>query len=587
MENPIGRILATEKAPTTMDKFIFWTNSNFKLHAFDIVKVKHIDNSYSFGVIENISHITDAQSFLTSFISSDFGDVSLDEPTLRIGMNFVEATISYNNKNIYTPVHNNAPVYLASADEITMALGLDKIQNPLVCGSLKMYEGTPDEITLPVSLNSKFILGPEGAHLNISGISGLASKTSYAMFLMKAIQEQYLHNAISGDESIAFVIFNVKGKDLMAIHCPNDFSDDNPGEKEKVYQEYKNLNLSNEPFKQVKYFIPYYSNSSAKQSTYLSKEDIEEYISEDILSKFKYSYEDDKESLEMLFADIDDPQQTMEAIISKIIDATDQDFGYDKVTTWDGFREKVDELSQRSQSQARTSNKQSNEISVLSWRKFKRIINKAIKNDDMFANRADYTKHECRLGDAIKYISNNDVYVIDIAKLPEDKQAFVFGDTVRTIYNLKLGEYDNDNKVNPPSRIIVFIDELNKYASKDTPKSSPILREILDVTERGRSLGVVLFAAEQFRSNIHQRITGNCSTHAYGRTNSIETATKDYSSLPSTYKNMLTRLKQGDYLIQNPIFRSLLKIRFPKPIYKQFKKWGQILCKNMFLAQIY
>lgn len=572
MENPIGRILATEKAPTTMDKFIFWTNSNFKLHAFDIVKVKHIDNSYSFGVIENISHITDAQSFLTSFISSDFGDVSLDEPTLRIGMNFVEATISYNNKNIYTPVHNNAPVYLASADEITMALGLDKIQNPLVCGSLKMYEGTPDEITLPVSLNSKFILGPEGAHLNISGISGLASKTSYAMFLMKAIQEQYLHNAISGDESIAFVIFNVKGKDLMAIHCPNDFSDDNPGEKEKVYQEYKNLNLSNEPFKQVKYFIPYYSNSSAKQSTYLSKEDIEEYISEDILSKFKYSYEDDKESLEMLFADIDDPQQTMEAIISKIIDATDQDFGYDKVTTWDGFREKVDELSQRSQSQGRTSNKQSNEISVLSWRKFKRIINKAIKNDDMFANRADYTKHECRLGDAIKYISNNDVYVIDIAKLPEDKQAFVFGDTVRTIYNLKLGEYDNDNKVNPPSRIIVFIDELNKYASKDTPKSSPILREILDVTERGRSLGVVLFAAEQFRSNIHQRITGNCSTHAYGRTNSIETATKDYSSLPSTYKNMLTRLKQGDYLIQNPIFRSLLKIRFPKPIYKQFKK---------------
>lgn len=121
------------------------------------------------------------------------------------------------------------------------------------------------------------------------------------------------------------------------------------------------------------------------------------------------------------------------------------------------------------------------------------------------------------------------------------------------------------------NKFLVFIDELNKYASKDTPKTSPILREILDVTERGRSLGVVLFGAEQFRSNIHQRVTGNCSTHAYGRTNSIETATKDYGSLPSTYKNMLTRLEQGDYLIQNPIFRSLLKIQFPKPIYKQFK----------------
>lgn len=94
----------------------------------------------------------------------------------------------------------------------------------------------------------------------------------------------------------------------------------------------------------------------------------------------------------------------------------------------------------------------------------------------------------------------------------------------------------------------------------------------MGVGTRGRSLGVVLFGAEQFRSNIHPRVTGNCSTHAYGRTNSIETSTKDYSSLPTTYKNMLTRLEQGDYLIQNPVFRSLLKIRFPEPIYKQFKK---------------
>lgn len=434
MKKPIGRIIATEKVPTTMDKFTFWTDSDLKLHAFDIVKVKHIDDSYSFGVIENISHITDAQSFLTSFISSDFWDVTVDEPTLRVGMNYVEASVSYNNKNLYTPVHNNEPVYLASENEITMALGLDKIQNPLVCGSLKMYEGTSEEITLPVNLNSKFILGPEGAHLNISGISGLASKTSYAMFLMKAVQEQYLKMPVDSEESVAFVIFNVKGKDLMAIHSPNDFKDDSDGEKERVYQEYKDLGLSTEPFKKVKYFIPYSSNSSAKQSTYLPKEDIEEYIREGQLQKFKYSYEDDKESLEMLFADIDDPQQTMEAIISKIIDATDPDFGGGKVNTWEGFREKVDELSQKSQTQGRGTQRNSNEISVLSWRKFKRIVNKAIKNDDMFANRADSSRHECRLADAIKHISNNDVYVIDVAKLTEDKQAFVFGDAVRTIY---------------------------------------------------------------------------------------------------------------------------------------------------------
>ena len=480
MSKLIGRIMATEKAPTTMDKFTFWTNSDLKLHAFDIVKVQHIEGSFTFGVIENISHITDAQSFLTNYISSDFGNVSIDEPTLRIGMNYVEASVSYNSNGIYTPVRNNEPVFLASADEINVALGLKNVKNPLVCGSLKMYEGTEEEITLPVHLNSQFILGPEGAHLNISGISGLASKTSYAMFLMKSIQESYLNKAQDDqDDSAAFVIFNVKGRDLMAIHRENEFEHEPEGEKERVKEEYEAMGLSFEPFHNVSYFVPYYSPSSAKQSTYLSRDDVEGYRQEEILKKFKYSYQDDKESIEMLFADVDDPQQTMESIISKIIDKNDADFGLG-VGTWNDFLEKVDELSQKSQVQTKGQQKPSNEITVLSWRKFKRIINKAIKNDDMFANRPDTTRGECRLADELKHIKPNDVCVIDIAKLPEDKQAFVFGDAVKTIYNLKLGEYDGESNVNPPARIIVFIDELNKYASKDTPKASPILRETLN-----------------------------------------------------------------------------------------------------------
>ena len=551
----IGRVLATEKNPTTIDEFYFWTNSETKLNAFDIVKVERADGTDTFGVIESISHITDATSFLTNFISSDFGDVDISEPTFRVGMNYAFAKVSFNTKDDYTPVHNNSKVYLATADEITSALGLDKVENPLVCGSLKMYEGTEDEVTLPVNLNAKFLLGSEGAHLNISGISGLAAKTSYAMFLMKSIQDTYA-NMEDEDDSVAFVLFNVKGRDLMAIDRPNDDLDD------KTISEYKKLGLSQTPFKQAKYYIPYSDATSAKQSTYLMREDVSSYIGSGKLKKFKYVYKDDKESIEMMFANVEDPNQTMEAIVSKIIDERDADFG--NLGDWKDFLDTVSENSQKGSSGSK------GEISVLSWRKFKRIVNKAIKNDDMFSNRVIPEQSECRLAEELKHIQKNEVHVIDIAKLPEDKQAFVFGDAVKTIYNLKLGEYDNEG-VTPPSRIVIFIDELNKYASSDVPKSSPILRQILDVTERGRSLGVVLFGAEQFRSAIHKRITGNCATHAYGRTNSIETSTGDYKSLPTTYRNMLTRLSQGEYLIQNPVFRSLLKIKFPKPIYKQFK----------------
>jgi hypothetical protein len=517
-------------------------------------------------VVEEISHITDAQSFLTNYISSDFGNADIDAPTLRIGMNYVNAKVSYNSRGNETPVHNNDKVFLATKEEIIAALGLDKIQNPLVCGSLKMYSGTSNEIDLPVHLNGKFLLGPEGAHLNISGISGLAAKTSYAMFLLKAVQDygQIAESAERDDaETTAFVIFNVKSKDLMAIDQDNDFGGDT-SEATRVKGEYTELGLQPQPFKRVKYFVPYAPETSAKQSTYLSPTDVANYIRYGQLKKYKYTYQDDKESIEMMFSNIDDPQQTMESIIAKIIDSGDSDFS--SLSNWNEFLDKVSEKAQKSDGKGAK-----DEISILSWRKFKRIVKKAITNDPMFASRVDKGKNECRLTDEIKQVKSGDVMVIDIAKLPEDKQAFVFGDALRTIYDLKQDVFDGEPNVAPPDRVVVFIDELNKYAGKDAPKYSPILRGILDVSERGRSLGVVLFGAEQFRSDIHNRVTGNCSTHAYGRTNAIETTKGDYSSIPGTYKNMLTRLEQGEYILQNPIFRSLLKIRFPKPIYKQFK----------------
>ena len=559
----IGRILATEKAPTTIDNFGFWTNPTLILNPFDIVKVEHVNGSYSYGMIEDISHITDAASFLTNYISSDFGDVNVEGPTLRVGMNHVQAKVVCNTKNIYIPLQSNAKVFLASAEEIEYALGLKDIRNPLVCGYLEMYEGTTgyEKVTLPVRLNSKFIIGPEGAHLNISGISGLASKTSYAMFLMKAIQDGYL-NQDDEEDSVAFVMFNVKGKDLLTIDQPNDFADeDNPdAAREETLELYSKLGLSTAPFQNVKYYYPY--STTRHWNTYLKPEEVEDNIKKKKAKRYKYVFKYDKNNLDLMFSNIDDSTQTMDAIINYIM-AGQGRFG--SVNDWQEFLEAIKE-------KCNGGGGSDKEIPISSWRKFYRIVNKAINDKTaIFAREVVENNAETRLGDALRYIKKNEVHVIDIAKLSEDKQAYVFGDAVRTIYNLQLGEYNEDEGVNPPSRIIIFIDELNKYASKDAPKNSPILQQILDVAERGRSLGVVLFAAEQFRSAIHDRVTGNCSTHAYGRTNSIEVTKSDYKSVPSVYKTMMTRLKQGEYIVQNPVFRSMLHIKFPKPIYKQVK----------------
>lgn len=552
----IGKIIATEKQPSTIEEFTFWTKKDLKLKPFDVVVVDHIkdangDPSKTFGVVEEISHITDSPSALAGYISSDFGDINSDAYTERIGMNYVKCKVVGNDKGIYIPVQEGRKVFLANEEQIMEALGLKDVKNPLPAGYIEMYDGDNKQ-TLPVHFNSHFLIGPEGAHLNISGISGLASKTSYAMFLMKAIQDVAMKEK---KESVAFIMMNVKGTDLLNI----DHLNERKNEIEEIRPVYEKLGMEMKPFQNVKYYYPYSKDFTAY--TYEKEKNIKNRMEAGKAFQFKYLFEtdEDKECLDLLFANVDDPNETIDSIINYIIS---NGGNFKGIYNWEDFKSALLKQTQTG------NDSKGKEISVLSWRKFYRLFNKSyLKCQQMFTNQLGKS---VRLRDQVEQISKNDVMVIDVAKLDEESQGFVFGDVMRAVYNLKLGSSMRpDEEI--PDRIIIFIDELNKYASNDVPKSSPILRQLLDITERGRSLGIVLFGAEQFVSDIHKRVKGNCATQAFGRTNAIEITKEDFRFVPSVYKTMLTRLKQGEYIIQNPVFRSMLNIKFPKPIYKYYE----------------
>lgn len=141
----IGKVSATEKYPSTIDDFYFWTDKKEILSPFDIVKVEHEQGSITYGVVEEINHVTDAPSHFTSYISSDFGNIETDPigNMMRLGMNYVKARVVCNTGNIYTPVLDSRRVSLCDENDVKRALGLsdDEIKNPLVCGYLQMYKG--------------------------------------------------------------------------------------------------------------------------------------------------------------------------------------------------------------------------------------------------------------------------------------------------------------------------------------------------------------------------------------------------------------------------------------------------------------
>ena len=552
MTKVIGKVSATESCPSTIDEFYFWTDKKQILSPFDIVKVEHECDSVTYGVIEEISHVTDAPSHFTSYISSDFGDTSDFVGNMnRLGMNYVKVRVSCNTRNIYTPVLNDRRVFLCDEEDVKIALGLSEkdVQNPLVCGYLQMYQGSA-EIKVKVVLNSHFLLGPDGAHINVSGISGLAAKTSYSMFLLKSIQEKF---RTENNESVAFVFFNVKGRDLMAIDENNDELTENDA---NIYNE---LGLSIAPFSNVKYYYPYSKDKvTANVQSYAHPDDVRNQVKARKAKKYKFVYENCCEKLDLLLANEDDSTGTLESCANYIINGQTP---FNGIHSWNTLVDKINDCTK-----TQANGGVGNEIQVTSWRKFKRCVSKAIKNDVFGENLCDETGEVDLTEEITNNLVNGQVVVIDIARLDDNTQGFVFGSVARAIYDLKLGA----ERDNIPDKVILFVDELNKYASNDVPKNSPILKQLLDIAERGRSLGIILFSVEQFRSAIHDRVKGNCATQAYGRTNAIEVSKSDYRYIPKVYQNMMTRLSPGEYIISNPALRSLVNIRFPRPSYRQF-----------------
>ncbi|MGB4258823.1 MAG: hypothetical protein WBL15_14075 [Phycisphaerae bacterium] len=64
---------------------------------------------------------------------------------------------------------------------------------------------------------------------------------------------------------------------------------------------------------------------------------------------------------------------------------------------------------------------------------------------------------------------------------------------------------------------------------------------------------------------------GNAATKVFGRTAPTELSQSNYRFLNDDVKMHLTRLDKGDLVVTHPIYRQPIKIKFPRPAYKQHR----------------
>ena len=112
--------------------------------------------------------------------------------------------------------------------------------------------------------------------------------------------------------------------------------------------------------------------------------------------------------------------------------------------------------------------------------------------------------------------------------------------------------------------VIVFVDELNKYAPGDG-QDTYVRKMLLDIAERGRYLGLVLFSAQQFRSQVHRRVVGNSGTALYGRMDARRAGDAGVRGAEPGHETKLATLEKGQLMVRHPHFTQPIFVRFPRP----------------------
>ena len=149
------------------------------------------------------------------------------------------------------------------------------------------------------------------------------------------------------------------------------------------------------------------------------------------------------------------------------------------------------------------------------------------------------------------------VTVVDIHNLHDRAKRFVVGVVLRRMFE--------DKERTGTARPLVFIvlDELNKYAPRDG--WSPIKEVLLDISERGRSLGVVLIGAQQTASEVERRVVGNCAFRVVGRLDQAEATRDEYRFLTVASRARAGVLKPGTMIVHQPEIPTPLLVQFPFP----------------------
>src|ERR671932_783492 len=569
---PIGRVVTSEEPPATAHEFYFWTAETEAAQNLDIghIVAAEAEDATAVAVLDDPRRYSDLQSFLDDFYA-DEGDPSLEALSERVEILVFRARVLAtkhrdDRKQSKRPVHTG-PVYFATSAAIEFALGTEDFSGHRI--PMLLHEngneknGSPQRT--PLYVDEEYLLGPEAGHLNVTGMSGLSTKTSHALFTIASTFQTVR------DKKVAALMFNVKGADLLFLDKPVEVDPEDDPELAERYERagqrglpredremYASLGLEVKPFENLRIFAPLrYGMESGERIIHAEGiparklntlrnargEDSCVYpvIWElaDVLPYAGYVFEP---------SDMDDKfRGFIEELRAQSI-RTQADFY--------GLLDEIDDYFERAREEGKNISSWNghNHMTIAKVRnRFKVLPNKC--GGLLAHGRVEY-------GDLPRVdgpFEDNEMRVVDISQLSGIPQDLIVTSVISRIWELAEGGRLGVDK------LIIFVDELNKYAPAGS-RSSSLKDTLVDISSRGRHLNLVLFGAQQFRSKVDDEVIGNAATSLYGRIGDEELTNSSYRSFSQTTREELLQLEKGRLLCRHAHYAVPIFGTFPRPM---------------------
>ena len=520
----VGRVAAPIRFEATPNEFYFWIKRGTVLEKNQIVFLESIAGGESikyYGVIDEIKRTSRRADMTEEYDIAD-GDVNFEPPYTNEGFTYAHAQVLRTEPEIFTPPLERSIVALGGAAEAKIAYGFDEMSRPMPVGLLK--NGARKFAGNGV-IDLDYLLGENGGHLNVNGMAGVGTKTTFILTIIKSLQKKA---EISKQEGKPFfivpIILNVKGEDLMWLNRKNSrFNSENDAE-------WNALGISPEPFTDAEFYtakdLPVHGCSSTEYS----------WSFHDVLKEGSLLY---------IFSEDDDLKVNMVSLLRDLVDRWLDNQGNVKTNAPKNWRELLTWIGDET-------NRQGSFHGAGTWRA---VYNRLWKVLD--EGKSIFPKNE-NSGKPLKIARSKSAapQVIDISQLPYSLQRFVVGSILKQAVQAR-----KSVDAIPNLRYAVMLDELNRFAPRGAKDE---LTQILEqISTEMRSQGVILLGAQQFASQVSIKVVEMASIRALGRTGSAELTDKIWSVLEKPTKETAARLSNKEKLVWQPTFRQPMLVKMP------------------------